>query len=57
MTTYILYRTHKGKNARYIIKRAEDKPPCACMWEEHTRSDDLMNLITEKQNLEREQNN
>jgi len=52
MKKYILYRTHKGKSARWVIKSSEDKPPCACMWENVGEFDSVIDAINARKMLE-----
>jgi len=54
MKEYVLYMTHKGKNARYVIKLSTDKAPCGCMWIENSRYATLYEAIEAKNALEKE---
>jgi len=49
---FIIYRTHAGRNARYVIKRATDSAPCKCIWEIFETHETLYSAIERKRELE-----
>jgi len=55
MSEYILYTTHKGKNARWVIKRSTDSPPCTCIWVEHSRYETLYQALEAKNKADKDE--